>query len=248
MTRVTRPFTVEIKRSRAATRGGAMPSAASPASPAFHDTLLNGPVTSEEPAPRPATESFGGAAARLAAEALFSSPRAPAGPAPAPREGEKPLHGGGRILADLNSKDPLEELIRLRAEDSAQRRSSRQAPLFDGHEDADLSPVPAVPAKRTKARDKQPSSSVEAPPPEVGTVKGRRAAEPPRKPVPTSPAPIAGEQAGPSRAADWTSNLPIVANAGASGKTMQLRSRRRGEVAALPRGERWKRRLPEICR
>ena len=42
MTRVTRPFTVEIKRSRAASRGSAAPSA-TPASPAFHETLLHPP-------------------------------------------------------------------------------------------------------------------------------------------------------------------------------------------------------------
>ncbi len=258
MTRVTRPFTVEIKRSRAAVRGSAIPSAASPASPAFHDGLPSGPAMSEEPAPRPVTESFGGAAARLAAEALFSNPRAPVGPASSPGEGEKPVHAGGRILADLNSKDPLEELIRLRAENLVQRRSPRQSHHFDGHEGRDL--PPPLPAKRMKAQAKRPSSAVEAPQGQVdagqvdaGQVdagKGRsRAAAPPRKPVPivpASPAPIASEQAGPSRAC--SANLPIVANAGTSGKTMQLRSRRRGDVTALPRGERWKRRLPEICR
>jgi hypothetical protein len=253
MTRVTRPFTVEIKRSRAAARGSAFPSPASPASPVFSDALPGGSMM-EEPAPRPVTESFGGAAARLAAEALFSNPRAPVGPAPTPSEGEKPLPGGGRILADLNSKDPLEELIRLRAEDGAQRRVSRQAPLFDGHEEADLPPLTVVPTKRMKAQAKRPAPPVQSPPAQVragGKGRGPEAA-PPRKPVPTgqaSPAPIAREQDGLSRAAAWTTSVPTIAPHGvASSKSMQPRSRRRGDAAALPRGERWKRRLPEICR
>jgi hypothetical protein len=248
MTRVTRPFTVEIKRSRAASRGSAAPSA-TPASPAFHETLLHPSGMSEEPAPRPVTEAVGGAAARLAAEALFSSPRAAVEPPPSPDDGDKAVHGGGRILADLNSKDPLEELIRLRAEDLVQRRSPRQAAGGDRDGAADASARER--AQSTKARPRAAPISVEVAEAPAGGGKSRSRAAAGRKPAPpvaASPAPTAVEEARLTRTVAWAAAVPIVAGAVPTGRAMALRSKRRGDAAALPRGERWKRRLPEICR
>jgi hypothetical protein len=249
MTRVTRPFTVEIKRSRAASRGSAAQSA-TPANPAFQDTLLHASAMSDEPVPRPVSEAVGGAAARLAAEALFSGPRAAVEPPGSPNDGDKAVHVGGRILADLNSKDPLEELIRLRAEDLVQRRTPRQSPVADRDDTAD--PPARERGESVKAPTKAAPAGVDAAKAPAGAGKRRSpAAAPSRKPAPSvavPPAPTALDEARLSRTVAWAAPVPIVTNAVPAGRTMALRSKRRSDAAGLPRGERWKRRLPEICR
>ena len=256
MTRVTRPFTVEIKRSRIAARPNALAAPASPASPAFLDAPLNGSALIEEPSPRPVADGSGGAAARLAAEALFSGAKPLQRPDPLSRESEQTSPAGGRILADLNAKDPLEELIRARAEDGSQRRAPRQ--VRDDQRngaDAALVPEPArdgaqtVKARTTRRSSKQIARAAALDGGARPVASGQDGAGPRQKRPPETKgsgwpsAPAAADAPNAAPAASWSISRPTAAaNAAPGGR------KRRGDVTGLARGERWKRRLPEICR
>jgi hypothetical protein len=224
MTRVTRPFTVEIKRSRVATRPPASPSAPAPQT----DPDLSRAQFAEDPPLRVTPEPGGSSAARQAAEALFARVAKPHPQEPAaaiPLEESVPAPAGRRILADLNAKDPLEELLKARAQDFDRPRQPRPRAENGRHEEFAGA---SIPRKRPVVIE-EPAATV---------VAARTAApKPSSSPEPAKPAF--------ANAASLAEEKPTSAPARA-GRPV-ARPKRRGSQH-LARGERWKRRLPEICR
>src|SRR4051794_24225930 len=114
MPRPTRPFTVEIKR-----RKFGAP-ATSPQKPApTSGSELSEFLVMEAPTSRASAGSRGDAV-MLAADALFRrSPEERVASAHVASHDEQPRR---RVLSDLTAKDPLEELLRARAEERRERR------------------------------------------------------------------------------------------------------------------------------
>jgi hypothetical protein len=236
MTRTVRPFTVEFSRSRKRKVKTERPDDTIPSQPAH--PVLRPPASGGAP-----SESSMGEARRLA-EAVFGGPRN----APPPGEPAAPIIANEpamerpapamqqRVLPDLLAEDPVAVLLRQREAEEAARRRRPVVPRPD--------PSAEAPPKWAVSADVVPSGPSKPPArPAIRKVPvasvGQAAAQPPA-------ALPAAHKSQSNAATPGESEKPA-----AQKPVSRLASRRAERLGLTERflpGERWKRRLPKICR
>ena len=229
MPRVTRPFTVEIKRNKFVRPK--TPADAAPIVPTL-ESLLRKESTQEARLSAVEPEF---SAARIAAESVFGGSQVVKQPTPVFQPAEKPAaaepHGrepSGRVLDDLSVGNPLERLLLARAAGMAKRGRPRRK-------------LPADEAEFGTEKRTAPVRNVE---PE-GAVKTPADTRDDRKPVGSSRSTASVTLEIAPVAQPVPSNLPTQANP--SERQFRRTFRRAQTGKELPRGQRWRRRLPKVC-
>jgi hypothetical protein len=216
--RPQKPFTVEVKKVR---KGGFARFLGS--GPQWNESDLAEEAPKEQPAPSRATP-----------------PRAE--PAPPPRrilEAIEPLSGSvPDDKAAEASETSLEPVGQIEAKPRRRGRPPKAAPIADGAETAVARKVRAAPAPRKKRSAPAPSKKPSAPAPN----KKSRAPAQNKKSRATESGPQI-EIALPIAAPPAPVSTPALAPAPAA---RVAQSHRVEAASGLPRGERWKRRLPKV--